>query len=80
MHEGRVPGAFAPLSTACAVDLPWPVGGLYTSCAQRPRRARLGRAQGGACKVYRRSFSKNIGAPRACGLARACPVVHGRAA
>lgn len=72
MHEG--PGAFASLSTACAVDLPWPVGGVYyyTSCAQRPRCARLGRAQGGACKVYRQLF-KNRRAARALGaLAPPC--------
>ena len=70
MHEG--PAAFAPaLDCVCCGSAVTCRRGVYTSCAQRPRRARLGKAQGGACKVYRQLFKKSA-RPRAALL----PVVH----
>ena len=63
MHEG--PAAFAPaLDCVCCGSAVTCSAGVYTSCAQRPRRARLGKAQGGACKVYRQLFKKSA-RPRA---------------
>ena len=65
MHDG--PAAFAPaLDCVCCGSAVTCSAGVYTSCAQRPRCARLGRAQGGACKVYRQLF-KNRRAARALG-------------